>query len=88
MKIATIKCDLNSLKIDMKDMSKDKINNKKIDILLLIMEDIVNKLEKKQETESQEDLAKQYFPPRYFKKEGKGLKIMTLNQLLTRLPIL
>ena len=52
MKIATIKCDLNSLKIGMKDMSKDKINNKKIDILLLIMEDIVNKLEKKQEGES------------------------------------
>ena len=30
----------------------------------------------------------QYTPPRYFKKEGKGLKIMTPNQLSTRLPIL
>ena len=29
-----------------------------------------------------------YTPPRYFKKEGKGLKIMTPNQLLTRIPIL
>ena len=33
---------------------------------------------------------RQYIPPRYFDKEqsAKGLKIMTPNQLLTRLPIL
>ena len=29
-----------------------------------------------------------YTPPRYFKKQGKGLKILTPNQLLTRLSIL
>ena len=75
--------------MDMKDMSKDEIKDKKLDILLSFMGDRINKLEgKQQEGDSQEDLAKPYVSPRYFKKEGKGLKIMTPNQLLTRLPIL
>ena len=34
-----------------------------------------------------EEIERQYTPLRYFKK-GEGLKIMTPNQLLTRLPIL
>ena len=45
---------------------------------------------------SEEGIANQYIPPRYFKKQeddpnkqgGKGLKIMTPDQILTRLPIL
>ena len=63
---------------------KNEIKDKKLDLFLMFIEEILKKLEE----ESQEDLTRQYVPPRCFKKEGKGLKTMTPNQLLTRLPIL
>ena len=37
---------------------------------------------------SERNLDIQYTPPRYFFKKGEGLKVLTPNQLLTRLPIL
>ena len=61
-------------------MSESEIKNKRLNVLLMFIEELLNKLGKK----SQEDLSKE----RFFKKEGKGLKIMTPNQLLARLPIL
>ena len=47
------------------------------------------KSSKSKESE-EDDLTRHYVPPRYFNKEQppKGLKILTPNQLLTRLPIL
>ena len=52
MKIATIKSGLKSLKMDIKNMSKDEIKNRKLDLLLLFIEDIVNKLEKNNKEEN------------------------------------
>ena len=84
-KLLILKAGIISLKDDMKDMSKDEIKNKKLYLLLLFIEDIINKLEgKSQEKESQKDLAIKYIPPGYFKEQGKGLKIMTLPILLAQ----
>ena len=47
-----------------------------------------SKKQKNKTKQAQEEIEIQYRPPRYFKNKGKGLKIMTPNQLLTRLPIL
>ena len=67
MKVAIIKSGLWSLNNDMEDMSESEIKNKRLNELLMFIEELLNKLGKK----SQEDLSKEYVPPRYFKKEGK-----------------
>ena len=51
-----------SLKMDMKDMRKNEIKDKTLDLLLSFIEDILNRLE----SESLEDFARQYVPPTYF----------------------
>ena len=85
IKMAIIKSGLISLKNDMKNMSENEIKNRRLDVLLMFIEELLNKLQ----GESQEDLAFQYRPPRYFKKQGgDGLKIMIPNQLLTTFTIL
>ena len=38
--------------MDIKNMSKDEIKNKKLDLLLLFIENIVNKLEKNNKEEN------------------------------------
>ena len=67
IKLLILKAGLISLKDDMKDMSKDEIKNKKLYLLLLFMEDIINKLEEKsREKESQKRFSKKIYSTRIF----------------------
>ena len=68
--VELIKVRWSNLKDEIKKMSKDEIENEKMDKILKIVEEILdfNKKKKKE-------------------KEGSGLKILTPNQMLSRLPI-
>ena len=67
--INVAKSGLSDLKDEIKEMSKEEIENKKPDEILKIVEEILN------------------FNTKIKKQQGFGLKILTPDQMLSRLPI-
>ena len=77
---------LEQLEDDINNMSENEVKNKRLDYLKDLIKNIITAGQKFDDM-PEEEIEIQYTPPRYFKK-GTGLKIMTPNQLITRLPIL
>ena len=74
---------LNKLDSDIKNMSKDEVKNKKLDQLKDLVTSIVNfkqTLDDMPPLETEESAAQ--------RQQGQGLKILTPQQMITRLPIL
>ena len=67
--VKVIKSGLSDLKDEIKEISKEEIENKKLDKILKIVEEIL------------------IFNSKIQKQQGLGLKILTPNQVLSRLPI-
>ena len=65
-----IKSGLSNLKDEITEMSKDEIENEKLDKIVEIAEEILD------------------FNKKIRKQQGLGLKILTPNQMLSRLPII
>ena len=74
---------LEKLKDDIKNMSEDAAENKKLDYLRVLVRKIVDanqKLDDMPPLETEEKAEK--------RQEGQGLKVLTPQQMITRLPIL
>ena len=67
--VKVIKSGLSDLKDELKEISKEEIENKKLDKILKLVEEIL------------------IFNSKIQKQQGLGLKILTPNQVLSRLPI-
>ena len=81
---------VESLTMGLEKLRKDKKNLPKGEdkFLLDLTEKTVESLIESISDTPEEKIEIPYTPPKYYKKEGEGLKILTPNQLLTRLPIL
>ena len=74
---------LRKLDREIKNMSQDEVKNKRLDYLKDLVRKIVDAnqiLDDMPELETEEKAAQ--------KQQGKGLKILTRQQMITRLPIL
>ena len=74
---------LNKLDIDIKNMSKDEVENKKLCQLKDLVTKVINfnqTLDSMPPLEPDEEAAQRH--------QEQGLKILTLKQMITRLPIL
>ena len=74
---------LNKLHSDIRNMSEDEVENRRLDYLKDLVRKIVNanqQLDDIPDLETEESAAQ--------RQEGQGLKIMTPSQLITRLPVL
>ena len=74
---------LNKLHSDIRNMSEDEVENRRLDYLKALVRKIVNanqQLDDIPDLETEESAAQ--------RQEGQGLKIMTPSQLITRLPVL
>ena len=74
--MATIALGFWKLKKDIKNMSENEVKNKGLDLL----SDFIKKIVDMSPLESEEEAAQ--------KQQRKGLKILTPEQMITRLPIL
>ena len=82
VEVALVKNKLKDLKNDIKYMPENEVKNKKLDLLAGLVEKIldINRLLNIPDLESEESAAQ--------RQQGQGLKILTPQQMITRLPIL
>ena len=74
---------LNKLDNDIRNMSEDEVRNKRVDYLKYLVRKIVDV---NQELDDMPDLETEEFVAQ--RQQGQGLKILTPQQMITRLPIL
>ena len=82
IEVVLIKNKLKELKTDIKYMPENEVKNKKLDLLAVLVEKIldINELLNIPDLKSEESATEQ--------QQGQGLKEMTPRQMITRLPIL
>ena len=82
IEVALIKNELKDLKTDIKYMPENEVKSRKLDLLAGLVEKIldINGLRNIPDLGSEESAAQ--------KQQGQGLKILTPQQMITRLPIL
>ena len=82
-KVTLIRSRLKNLKNDIKNMSEDEIKDKKLNLIVDLVEKILDTNEQlnMSELETEESAAQKR------EHEGKGLTILTPQQMLSRLPI-
>ena len=78
IKMALIEAGLEKLKNDMKNMSENEIRNKRLNLLANFIEEIL--IGDRMNDMAPEEVAR--------RQQGQGLKILTPQQMITRLPIL
>ena len=82
IKMTLIEAGLEKLKNDMRNMSENEIRNKRLDVLANFIEEVLigDRMNDMPPLETEEDAAK--------KQKGQGLKVLTPQQMITRLRIL
>ena len=82
IKMSLIEAGLEKLKNDMENMSENEIRNKRLNVQANFIEEILigDRINHMPPLESEEDAAE--------RQRGQGLKILTPQQMVTRLPIL
>ena len=82
IEVVLIKNKLKDLKTDIKYMPENEVKNKKLDLLAVLVEKIldINELLNIPDLKSEESATEQ--------QQGQGLKEMIPRQMITRLPIL
>ena len=91
-KQALIKANLFKLKKDIRNMSYDEIKNKNIDLIAYFVEKSIDTVKKMNNQEQQQDTTNmpvlESEESAAERQQGQGLKILTPQQMITRLPIL
>ena len=82
IKMSLIEADLEKLKKDMKNMSENEIRNKRLNLLVNFIEEVLigDRMNDMPDLETEEYAAQ--------RQQGQGLKILTPKQMITRLTIL
>ena len=91
-KQALIKVKLSDLKKDRRNMSDDEIKNKNLDLIAHFVEKILDTIKKINDQEQQPDTTDmpelESEESATARQQGQGFKILTPQQMITRLPIL
>ena len=91
-KQALIKVKLSDLKKDIRNMSDDEIKNKNLDLIAHFVEKILDTIKKINDQEQQPDTTDmpelESEESATARQQGQGFKILTPQQMFTRLPIL